>query len=244
MKIYAFAATLVIAVLLLTAFQNSSKKKFTEIDVERLNIVQRDGKIKVVLSNNAKSSDVVVGRKTIVANRNECGIYFYNDLGEESGGLYTYGNIENGKPNAGIGLNFDQFQQDQTIGMFYGERNGRRRAGLFVQDRSDIPQPLWNEKYEAALKMPKGAERDAAMKPLLALYRVYVGKTDENSSAVLLYDKEGKTRVRLQVDEKGNPKLEFLDSNGKIIQSLPNNSQSRLRELTQPNNSAKSTTLL
>ena len=34
---------------------------------------------------------------------------------------------------------FDQFKQDQTVGISYNESNGQRSAGLQVWDRSEQP---------------------------------------------------------------------------------------------------------
>ncbi|MET0752030.1 MAG: hypothetical protein ABWZ66_01590 [Pyrinomonadaceae bacterium] len=221
LKIYAALATAVCAVLLLTGFADSKKKKFEEIDVERINVVQKDGKLKMVLSNDEKSPDVVAGGKVLKANRNQGGLYLYNDLGEEAGGLVAGGKIENGKVVAGSQLSLDQFQQDQTIRLSYEDNNGRRRAALVIQDRSNIFQPEWNEKYAAVKKMKDGADKDAALKPLLNPYRVYVGKTIENGSAVLLYDKDGNPRIMMIVGENGQPKLDFLDEKGNVIQSFP-----------------------
>lgn len=221
LKIYAALATFVCAVLLLTGFAGGRKQKFEEIDVERINVVHKDGKLQLVLSNDEKTPDLVAGGKTLKTGRDQGGLYLYNDLGEEAGGLVAGGSIENGKVDAGAQLSLDQFQQDQTIRLAYEEYNGRRRAALIVQDRSNIFQPEWNEKYEAAQKMKDGPDKDAALKPLLNPYRLYVGKTIEDGSAVLLYDKTGTPRIIMMVDKNGQPKLEFLDEKGRILQSLP-----------------------
>ena len=48
LKAYAVIATLVGAVSVLTAFTlQSGKQKFEEIDVERINVVEKDGKLKI-----------------------------------------------------------------------------------------------------------------------------------------------------------------------------------------------------
>jgi hypothetical protein len=221
LKIYAGVATLVIGVLFLTAFQNSGKQKFTEIDVERINVVEKNGNLRMVLANNDRTPDLIASGKVLMTKRNSGGLYLYNDVGEEAGGLVASGKIENGKVEAGSQLSLDQYGQDQTVRMIYEESNGRRRAGLSVQDRSDILEPEYSAKYEEIMKMKRGPERDAAFKPLRAPDRVYIGKTWNNDSAVVLFDREGKARIRLMVDEKGTPKLEFVDANGKVTHSLP-----------------------
>lgn len=223
LKIYALAATLFCAVFFFSAFTLQSKKqKFDEIDVERINIVEKDGKLRMVLNNSDRTPPIYAAGKVIPRGKSG-GMYFYNDEGDECGAIVFGGKKEDGMGNAGAGFFFDQFQQDQTIGMVYNEYKGARRAALMVWDRPNIPTPEWTEKLAAARKMPKGAERDAALKQLRGPLRVYVGKTrDDNASSVLLFDAEERERIIMKVDPNGQPKLEFLDENGKVIQSFPN----------------------
>jgi hypothetical protein len=119
------------------------------------------------------------------------------------------------------GLTFDQYGQDETLKLAYTEADGWRRAALIVQDRSSITQPEWDERWAKMKAMKPGPEREAEMDLLSAPYRAYVGKTRENASAVLLYDRKGRTRIRMIVSETGEPKLEFLDEKGAVVQEFP-----------------------
>ncbi len=57
LKIYAAIATLACAVFCLSAFVLQTKKqKFEEIDVERINIVEKDGKLRMVISRRRASA--------------------------------------------------------------------------------------------------------------------------------------------------------------------------------------------
>ncbi len=89
-----------------------------------------------------------------------------------------------------------------------------------IRDRPNIPLPEPAKRLEEVGKMSEGQEKTAAMKPLLAPDRVFVGKSNGNA-AVWLFDTEGKPRIKMVVDASGNPKLQFLDAAGKIIYSLP-----------------------
>ena len=52
LKVYAVVATLLCAVFVLAAFTTQSRKqKFEELDVERINVVEKDGQVKMVISN-------------------------------------------------------------------------------------------------------------------------------------------------------------------------------------------------
>ena len=117
LKIYAAAATLVCAVFVLTAFTfQTQKQKFGEIDVERINVVEKDGSTRLVISNRERSPGPIQRGKPFgypVGGR--AGMIFYNDEGTEDGGLIFNGKKENGQTHAVGSLTFDQYEQDQTI---------------------------------------------------------------------------------------------------------------------------------
>src|SRR5262249_41362487 len=126
--------------------------------------------------------------------------------------------------SANAALLFDQFRQDQTIGIQYVENNGRRAAGLQVWDRPDMPLTELLEKMDAVKKMPDGPEKTAAAKKLqeaaVSATRVVVGKS-EKRAVVMLADGKGRPRINLAVDAAGDARLEFLDETGKVVYRLP-----------------------
>jgi len=73
--------------------------------------------------------------------------------------------------------------------------------------------------------MPNGSEKDAAMKELGRTYfspeRITVGKLRDKSATIVLSDGQGKPRIRISVEDTGNPRLEFLDETGKVTYRLP-----------------------
>jgi hypothetical protein len=222
LKIYAAAITTLCVIFLLTAFTVGKNKKFDEIDVKRINVVDDKGKLDMVISGKDHQHPGIAGGKIIERKeKRPAGIIFFNENGDECGGLAFAGKTINGKPEAFGTLNFDQYGQDETLKFQYAEWNGYRRAGIIVQDRSNVVQPEWGKQYAEANKMKDGPEKQAALKPLLAPHRAYFGKTTENTSAVLLNDGEGRKRIEMSVAANGTSKLEFLDENGKVIYSLP-----------------------
>ncbi len=64
LKIYVAAATVIVAVTLLTAFSVGKNAKFDEIDVGRINIVEKDGKLKMVISNKERQHPGTMDGKT------------------------------------------------------------------------------------------------------------------------------------------------------------------------------------
>src|SRR5262249_37180953 len=89
LKTYAVAATLVVVVLIVAGFTfQSGKQKFDEIDVERINIVEKNGKLDMVISNQERQHPGVVNGKVIERKSpRPPGMIFFNQLGDEMGGL-------------------------------------------------------------------------------------------------------------------------------------------------------------
>jgi hypothetical protein len=227
LKAYALAVTLLLGVFILAGFsQGNQKNKFAEIDVERINIVEPDGKLKMVISNGERQHPGVIDGKTLTRKR-PAGMLFFNDKGDECGGLSFNGDQKDGKANAGALLAFDRFLQDQTVAIQYGESNGQYSAGLRVWDRPDSSLGEVVDKLQAIQKMVEGPEKTQAMQKLRetssvgAAQRVFVGKTREKAAALTLSDSQGRTRAQLIVDAQGAARLEFLDEKGVVTQSIP-----------------------
>src|SRR5262245_55058114 len=227
LKAYAFVGTLLLVVLLFAGFvQTAQKTKFTEIDVERINIVEKDGKLKMVISNSERQHPGVIDGKTLSRTR-PAGMLFFNDKGDECGGLSFSGDQKDGKTGASALLAFDRFRQDQTVGIQYGESNGQYYAGLRVWDRSDESLGEVVDRLQAIQNMPDGPEKTQAMQKLREMpaangpQRVFVGKTREKAAALTLSDPQGRPRLQLMVDAQGAARLEFLDEKGSVVQRLP-----------------------
>jgi hypothetical protein len=91
LKAYCAVATLACAVFLLTAFSAQSRRqKFEEIDVERINIVEKNGKLDMVISNQERQHPGIFNGKIIERKSpRPPGIIFFNHLGDEMGGLIS-----------------------------------------------------------------------------------------------------------------------------------------------------------
>jgi hypothetical protein len=227
-RAYAVVTSLALVVLAAAAFRQAALPKSQgEITVERLNIVDANGTLRMVISGKDKMHPGVMDGVMIDRPRPFAGMLFFNDEGDEVGGLTYSGRVADGKGSATSGIMFDQLKQDQTIGISYSEAGGQRSAGLQVWDRSDtVRLSELIAKLNAANKMPAGAEKDAALKKIRSEAppgprRVFVGKTSEKASTVILSDGDGRARLRLAVDATGNPRIEFLDETGKVVTRIP-----------------------
>ena len=227
LRAYALLNTLVMVVLATAAFRQTAPQKFDEINAQRINIVDADGTLRMVISNKDRMHPGVMDGKTIDRPRPVAGMLFFNDEGDEVGGLTYTGREANGTRQANAGLMFDQLKQDQTIGFTYSEGNGRRSAGLQVWDRSDtVRLSELIEKLNAANKIEDATQRDAEIAKIRATAppgprRLFIGKNSERAATVSLADANGKPRLTLTVDATGNPRIEFLDEQGKVVARVP-----------------------
>jgi hypothetical protein len=233
LKVYATVITALLGTVSMAAFrQASQKQRFTEIDVERINIVEPDGKLRMVISNRPRSiGPIYKGKPFGYAGGSRPGIIFFNDEGTENGGLTFEGKRQpDGTFRAQSGFSFDQFNQDQILYFQYNDNNGRRNMGLTIADRADVDiYDLIAERDSITKAIPEGPARTDALQKWaqprngvpLAAPRVYVGRDASKAAVLNLSDRTGKPRLRLTVDSLGTPSLEFLDAAGNVTSRLP-----------------------
>ena len=228
LRAYAIVNSLVLVLIATTAFRQAATttQRFDEITVQRMNVVDANGTLRLVISNKDRMHPGQMDGKVIDRPRPVAGLLFFNEEGDEVGGLTFTGREVNGIRQANAGLMFDQFKQDQTIGFTYSESNGRRTAGFQVWDRSDAKLSDLIEKLNAANKISDAAQREAAIATARAAAppgprRIFVGKNAERAATVSLADADGKPRLALTVDPGGNPRIEFLDANGTVLSRMP-----------------------
>jgi hypothetical protein len=87
-------------------------------------------------------------------------------------------------------------------------------------------------KREEINKLPTKEARDAALKELREngeafVNRLFIGKSWNKESLIYMSDAKGRMRLELSVEPSGNPKLNFLDENGKVIYSLPEDAKAK-----------------
>jgi len=226
LRAYLVFSSLALVLLATAAFRQSRPQNLGEITVERINVVDQDSTLRLVISNKARMHPGVVDGVTIERTRDVAGLLFFNDQGDEVGGLTYAGRAADGARIADGSLTFDQLKQDQTIGIRYGERDGRRTAGLELWDRSDRPISELIAQLNAANRIADPAQRDVAIKKVRedappGPRRVFIGKNGDRAATVTLADANGRPRLNLTVDASGDPRIEFLDDAGKVTSRLP-----------------------
>lgn len=226
LQAYAAISFSLLAFLALTAFtQSTSTQRIDELTVQRLNVVDANGTLRFVLSNKDRMHPGVMDGVTINRPRPVAGMLFFNDEGDEVGGLTYTGSDDNGR-RANAGIMFDQLKQDQTIGLTYSEANGQRLAGLQVWDRSEQPLSDLIRGLNDANAIREESAREAAIKAVRAKApagprRVFVGKNTDKAATVSLADGNGKPRLVMTVGADGAAAIDFLDADGKLLQRIP-----------------------
>ena len=203
----------------------STRTRFEEIDVERINIVESDGSVRLVISNAARQADAVIAGRVIAPGRGRpAGMIFFNQQGDEVGGLIFSGRMGQNGPIASGSLTFDQYQQDQTVQLQYVEQNGRRRAGLAVIDRPAAPLTDYVDLIARRDATANDDDRAAVQSEIEAFgqskQRMYVGRNLDGDATLTLADAEGRNRLTLSVDAAGTARIAFLDEGGNVVRQI------------------------
>ena len=235
-KIFRLEALCVIMILLggsilLMGFSSQTKQKLAEIDVERINVVEKDGKLKMVISNKERQHPGSMDGKVYNERKGErpAGMIFFSEKGDEIGGLIFDGDTGKGQ---GGSLTFDKFRGDQTVQFIHTEdKDGNYFAGLRVNDQN-MPLPDFLAKLDSINKLPSAEERQKANREFresgaATVSRLVIGKSRDKTSLIMLNDGKGKPRMKISVAVDGTPKLDFLDENGKVFYSLPEDAKAK-----------------
>jgi hypothetical protein len=179
-----------VAVLLLTGFASSRAPTFDQITVHRINVVEPDGTLRMVISNKADLPGVIVkGKEQPPQDRPQAGMLFYNDEGSENGGL-IFGGRKDSSGNvvdSGGSLSFDKYGANQIVQIAGVDDKTDQFAGMAVRDDHK---------------------------------RVWVGRTGEGDAMLSLMDGNGRKRIVLKVTATGQSSLEFLDASGQVVKHV------------------------
>lgn len=86
---YSGLLTLVFAVVVLTGAAQSRVAKFEQIDVQRINVREKDGTLRMVVSGHDTFPGLIVRDKEYPHPRPQAGMLFYNDEGTEKAVWYS-----------------------------------------------------------------------------------------------------------------------------------------------------------
>ena len=225
---YSAVVTLAFAVVVLCGFTSQkSKMSLDEIDVHRINVVEPDGTLRMVISNQNRFPGIILqGKEYPNTERKTAGALFYNNEGSEAGGLiYGISKDKNGKlEEANVHLSFDQYMQDQVFSVDAAQQGGEKFTALRINDVGDYSILESIQANERISKLP-GDQQEGEWKKFMAAHpgnnpRIMLGRADDKSAVLQLKDTEGRNRIILKVAADGTPSMQFLDADGHVAKMI------------------------
>jgi hypothetical protein len=207
------------------------RQKFKIIEAERVNIRERNGTLRAALSN---SSGFNEGQRAERGGVTFSGLMFYNEEGEEEGGLvYSGKGLPSGGQNADVTLTMDQYRQDQNVYLHHEEHKDslgfRIEDGLSINARPDWTGVKEEYKIYGELDQLSPEQRDdLRLKSLqegkISSNRLFFGvkrgikdNAPYDDTGIFIKNKWGRTAIKLYVDNDNKPHFEVYDPLGKTI---------------------------
>jgi hypothetical protein len=225
--IYSAAVTAAFAVTVLCGFTAARSQSFDVLRVHRIDFVEPDGTPRLIISNRAQFPGAYMRNKEFPRpdRRDDAGMIFMNDEGTEMGGLIFSGlKMKDGTIQNHGHLSFDQYEQDQIFAIEAGREDQEKFSSLRMSDHGDYSI---QEALDAKLRIDKMPEsqREAEWKKFFVTHpgdanRIYLGRAADKSASLQLKDASGKTRLAMRVDADGNPVIQFLDAEGKVLKEF------------------------
>ncbi|HTC31220.1 MAG TPA: hypothetical protein VK702_10860 [Candidatus Acidoferrum sp.] len=227
LRYYSLAITLIAGTFLLAAaHEASSNATIDTLTVHRINVVDREGKLAVVVTSHDDFPPPIVNGKALKrSSGDDNGLLFYNERGDEQGGL-TWGGLKNpdGTFESSNTLSFDSVVTDQLLQVDDGNANGKTYAYMIGWNRPRYDSPEMMSVIQQVENAKTTDEKRAiiAQHPeLRSATRFLFGYDPENTAQVMLADGKGKARIKMFVTDNGQAELQFLDADGNVVAQYP-----------------------
>jgi hypothetical protein len=195
LTIYSTVLTMALAGILLSASRPPKPTVLDQITVHRINVVEPDGALRMVISNHAELPGIIVRGKERPLERPQAGMIFYNDEASEIGGLIFGGRRgpDGNVVDSGGSLSFDRYEANQIVQLLGVDDHEDKLAGLLVLDS------------------PSGSEVHR---------RIWLGRGSDGAATLALLDGEGRKRLVMQVAADGSTHVSALDADGAVVREL------------------------
>jgi len=187
-----YAGIVTIAFLMLFYSFKTLNNRFDEITVKRINIVDDNGVNRMIISNQERMEPPIVFGKKYKRALNPAGIIFYNEKGDECGGIAISKNPETNT----YALAFDYDNAD-AIGLLTQQNNKTNayKSGIVINDK------------DLSGKIGGNTNRINLM-------------TENGNSSLVINGPDEKPRIILSVDSVGNPLIKMINNEGKLIKEI------------------------
>jgi len=229
---YAVISAVIISFFAFSSFTSKEKNEnFDELVVKKITIVGEDNLPRMVLSNEKRQHPGRMNGKELADRERPSGIIFFNNDGDECGGLVYKVKEKDGKISSGMSFTMDNYKDDQVLQILNDEYYTGGKA--FVERGISINQypqgsnmEERNKKLEELRLIENENERKIKIRELMQnegpVNRLFIGKTKGNSSGLFLAGPDGKPKMMIYVDENGIPKIQTFSENGDIKDFLSN----------------------
>lgn len=191
MPVYAGIVTISI-IYLFGSFRNL-RDSFEEISVKRINIVDEQGRNRIVIANQKHMPNPIIAGKEYQRRVAPAGLIFYDERGDEVGGI-ALSEVNNSGLRA---LAFDYANAD-AIGMLaQDDRLGGKnfKAGIVINDK------------------------DISGKPGSNISRLKL-ITENGNAGLIINGPDEQPRITISVDSAGNPLIQVHDADGKVRKAI------------------------
>lgn len=226
LKLYSIFISLLLGIFIFMSFRpDRSRQRFTEIDVERINVIEKDGTLKLVISNKERQHPGMSEGKVFPARERPAGMIFFNSAGDECGGLVYDGDAK----EAGMVYSVDRFRNDQVMQLQYsetpGDKNPSPAYGLKLWDQPEhgvFSMQQRSRYFDSLRALNDKTAYDRGVQQLLdegklMKERMFAGKMRNGDVGLFIRDDKGNPRIRIYVGKNNEVHVETLDEKGKPV---------------------------
>lgn len=229
LTIYSGVLTAVFAITVLSGAVDAPKKFSVEqLDVQRINLREPDGTLRLVISNTDKAPGIYIKNKEYPhPNRKTAGMIFLNDEGTENGGLIFGGEKSPDGTKQTYGhLSFDAYEQDQILTLDASQDGETRSSRFTLIDQPTFPILELVQLLDQIKNLPP-EEQARRIEAFYASHggkpktRLTMGRGQDGTVGLGINDAQGRPRIVLMVAGDGKPMVRTLDESGKVTGELP-----------------------
>jgi len=187
-----YAGIITVAFLMLFYSFKTLDTNYEEITVKRINIIDDNGVNRMIISNQERMEAPILFGKKYKRALNPAGIIFYNEKGDECGGIAISKNPETNT----YALAFDYDNAD-AIGLLTQQNRNTNayKSGIVINDK------------DLSGKIGGNTNRINLM-------------TENGNSSLVINGPDEKPRIILSVDSTGNPMIKMINNDGKLIKEI------------------------
>lgn len=222
---YAILSSIAFAFFILSSFGAKDKNlNIDELMLKKLTVIGEDGKPRLVISNEKRQHPGIIEGQALPKRERPAGIIFFNNKGDECGGIIADVSAEKGSTNSGMSFTMDNYHNDQVVQLIndetYENGNASIIRGLRVNEYpvgASLIATLKEQNELEKIKDPQ--ERKEKINELwskkTSRRRLFIGRSTDNDTGLFLYDTNGKPKMKIYVDKTGKPRIETIDEDGK-----------------------------